>query len=872
MGNKHENIKLLYEKISKVLNILSQLSTYDKYYKQIIDIHNKLLIFLKYINNPKLKIGIIGSFSSGKSTFINSLLNETICTEKVNPSTSCISIITYKRYLEKTLFSRIYENNKKEEISLKEYQDLVVHNYEEESKAGETKKYKFLVEHNNELLSDLILYDTPGFNNEENSFDEKITYDALKSCDVVFWIQDINKGGIDKTSIETIKTLKNDNELKEIYLIFNKADIKDPTARKKIISNIPEDQKSLFKDIFTYSALKVKENNNEFIQEKNKITDLFKDLHNIKKKIIEKQKKNFKDSLNYVDEKLITLKKQNDIVNKTKYLNNLYESINALNKIILDFFTDEKVNDNQLNLLNENINKLKYYIYINFHTSDYIEKKFKKNNHLKINLSEDITKLKISVPYDKTLEIIGIQQPILNKCYIELDKSKLFIKGVDCENTKIFIKQSNLSIFDCNIYGYDEGAVLEVVGGSKVNIENSQFYNNENEQIKIENNSRAFISKTKIRNSHGSGININDSYSEIKESMIYDNKFGIYAKDSKIKIENCQIQDNHDSQIYGFDSEIILYDSKIKNGKKEGIYVWNDSDKNHPINIINCLIINNRDNGIYLSKIKNFFINNCEICENGNSGNSISQIFITNSSGKIHNSQVYKGVNATGILSENSNIEIAYCKIFENYYNGINFKKSKNFTILKTEIYENGNQNDNYPQLYIDDSSSGNINKVTVYNGGNSTGIYNLSDLPIKLSNIKTWGNIKGFKSNSMSYEIFNCNFEDNKEEGGCFITTAVLLTLGKKENCLELQTFRRYRDNWLINIKQGKKIIEEYYLIAPIIVNYINRREDSKEIFKNIWKKYLKKCYNFIKLGYYQKCLELYKNMVYSLKEKYVD
>ena len=108
-------------------------------------------------------------------------------------------------------------------------------------------------------------------------------------------------------------------------------------------------------------------------------------------------------------------------------------------------------------------------------------------------------------------------------------------------------------------------------------------------------------------------------------------------------------------------------------------------------------------------------------------------------------------------------------------------------------------------------------------------------------------------------------------DSDGCFITTAVCDNFGKPDDCYELSVFRSFRDNWLSCQPNGKKLIEEYYSIAPQIVEKINLLPNSKEIYHSIWKQYLKKCLLYIEQERFSKCMNIYVDMVRTLKEKYI-
>lgn len=106
--------------------------------------------------------------------------------------------------------------------------------------------------------------------------------------------------------------------------------------------------------------------------------------------------------------------------------------------------------------------------------------------------------------------------------------------------------------------------------------------------------------------------------------------------------------------------------------------------------------------------------------------------------------------------------------------------------------------------------------------------------------------------------------------QNNCFITTAVCESFGKPDDCFELTTFRKFRDVYLAAQPDGKSLIAEYYAIAPRIVQNINKRADSAQIYKDIWKKYLAPCLSFIQSGDNLACKNKYVEMVRELKKKY--
>jgi hypothetical protein len=107
--------------------------------------------------------------------------------------------------------------------------------------------------------------------------------------------------------------------------------------------------------------------------------------------------------------------------------------------------------------------------------------------------------------------------------------------------------------------------------------------------------------------------------------------------------------------------------------------------------------------------------------------------------------------------------------------------------------------------------------------------------------------------------------------KGLCYITTAVCNSLDKEDECFELNTLRKYRDEYLLSTIDGEKIVNGYYNIAPTIVNRINKSKDSNEIYQEIWSTYISPCITLISDNKNEECKELYSKMVTDLEIKYM-
>lgn len=90
-----------------------------------------------------------------------------------------------------------------------------------------------------------------------------------------------------------------------------------------------------------------------------------------------------------------------------------------------------------------------------------------------------------------------------------------------------------------------------------------------------------------------------------------------------------------------------------------------------------------------------------------------------------------------------------------------------------------------------------------------------------------------------------------------CFITTAVCESSKKPDDCEELTILRKFRDEYMLIDDDRKKLVDEYYRIAPEIVAKLKEHDNSDEIFKAILDEFIYPCIIYIKKG----CFECAKN-----------
>jgi GTPase SAR1 family protein len=217
------------------------------------------LIDLMYTENDlmngygSISVAVIGDFSAGKSSMINSLVGETICPVRDNPTTSAVSYFTWGREI------KFYERNanQKKEITSEQYEQGVQHEYQSNQSPNQNS-IEYVVEYPYDTLRDITIIDTPGFGNVEYPNDTDITKQHTVNADVILYVLDINKGAIGEDSLNILKQIKTDHNKhsnsNHWYLILNKADTKAPTSRKTIKDTLFEKYKDLFKNAYCYSS------------------------------------------------------------------------------------------------------------------------------------------------------------------------------------------------------------------------------------------------------------------------------------------------------------------------------------------------------------------------------------------------------------------------------------------------------------------------------------------------------------------------------------------------------------------------------------------------------------------------------------------
>ena len=154
----------------------------------------------------KLKIAMVGAFSSGKSSFLNALLNKNLTEVGITQTTRCLTNITYGE------ISQIKDINTNKTYSESEYKSL--------SKTGSDNNIvqRYLIAIPDNRLEGMVLIDSPGFeppidgDKDKNLEDVAISEKAAMDADVVFFLLDIGDGTLKEKNLEYLKKLNTRTE------------------------------------------------------------------------------------------------------------------------------------------------------------------------------------------------------------------------------------------------------------------------------------------------------------------------------------------------------------------------------------------------------------------------------------------------------------------------------------------------------------------------------------------------------------------------------------------------------------------------------------------------------------------------------------
>lgn len=196
-------------------------SSSNAYYAQYI---KKIQLIKNKLNGNNVNVMVCGEVSTGKSSFINSLLGRKICATDVSACTNVISIIRYGEEPKAVVHFLPHNDgtvSPSREIALDEIQSFV--SEQENHNNGEQVHLVEVSLPNDTLKAGLTFIDTPGLGaiNKKHAI---ATYTASKAADVIFFLTSpLNQ--ITASELTNLEKLVNYSSCSNIVCVSSKYDL-----------------------------------------------------------------------------------------------------------------------------------------------------------------------------------------------------------------------------------------------------------------------------------------------------------------------------------------------------------------------------------------------------------------------------------------------------------------------------------------------------------------------------------------------------------------------------------------------------------------------------------------------------------------------
>jgi len=285
---------------------ISQKDSNEMGVKTYKDLENLRDDIVNIFNFPMLEnsytVAVGGSFSAGKSTFLNRVLGlKDILPTDTNPTTSIPAYIVNGS--SENFFAL---NNFNNVIKLdREAIGAISHAFNKKYSVSFSHIIKFLfIEQSGLKYENIVFLDTPGYSKSENqkeSSDENIAREHLRNTDFLIWLVD-SHSHMSGSDLEFIKSL---DLAHPILVVLNKADKRTQKEIDDMVENMKKSLKSSgisFYDVVGYSSLK----DLEYSKSKNVIKSYLSTISKAKNgtKIVKNVNSVFKRYIDYYDSKL----------------------------------------------------------------------------------------------------------------------------------------------------------------------------------------------------------------------------------------------------------------------------------------------------------------------------------------------------------------------------------------------------------------------------------------------------------------------------------------------------------------------------------------------------------------------------------------
>ena len=222
----------------------------DENYKNMDSLFSELKKIEKeleeIVKNPSIYtrkiVAIGGAFSSGKSSFINTLFDNgndfTLPTDDI-PMTSIPSYIIDN---DKSYIECLTKHNQKSIIDKSIFDKISVKNSADIKGTVNPKsiiKYFYINDKLKEHVKNICFIDTPGYNpGNESKEDREISKEHIINTNNLIWLINVTGGTITKDDLLFLKEILLENPKIQIYIVVNRADSRSSAEIKEICDKI----------------------------------------------------------------------------------------------------------------------------------------------------------------------------------------------------------------------------------------------------------------------------------------------------------------------------------------------------------------------------------------------------------------------------------------------------------------------------------------------------------------------------------------------------------------------------------------------------------------------------------------------------------
>lgn len=190
-----------------------------------------------------LTIAIMGEFSSGKSSFVNALLGESVAPTGVLPTTSTINVFRRGR----TGGARVHYRDGSIETLARDQVEPFLHGLDDVA-AGRIRYVE--IERGGDRMGETAVVDTPGLN-ALDPYHEKVAREFLDTADAVVWVFSATRGG-SASEAAMLGELRASG--RRVLGILNKVDILEGGEQDELIKYLQEQLGEVLAEVVPLSA------------------------------------------------------------------------------------------------------------------------------------------------------------------------------------------------------------------------------------------------------------------------------------------------------------------------------------------------------------------------------------------------------------------------------------------------------------------------------------------------------------------------------------------------------------------------------------------------------------------------------------------